>query len=52
MDDTKRNSAMSLISVLINLVFAPARPSGNGNVADHVSPPSGMSDLERAFRRT
>lgn len=41
---------MSLISVLINLVFTPARSSAYDADADYLSQSVDMTDLERRMR--
>jgi hypothetical protein len=50
MDDAKRKSAMSLISILINLVFTPAQASAYEGDADYLSQSVDMIDLERRMR--
>jgi hypothetical protein len=50
MDDAKRKSAMSLISILINLVFPPAQASAYDGDTDYLSQSVDMIDLERRMR--
>lgn len=50
MDEAKRKSAMSLISILINLVFTPAQTSAYDGDAAYLSQSVDMTDLERRMR--
>ena len=50
MDDAKRKSAMSLISILVNLVFTPAQASAYDADTDYLSQAVDMTDLERRMR--
>jgi Protein of unknown function (DUF3563) len=50
MDEAKRKSAMSLLSILINLVFTPAQTSAYEGDTDYLSQSVDMNDLERRMR--
>jgi hypothetical protein len=50
MDDAKRNSAMSLISILINLVFTPAQSPTDDADTSYLSQSIDMVDLEQRMR--